>query len=386
MIDNNIISSIFLIFTGAAVLSTAALYTRQSLIVAYILLGGLLGPWGLQWVNDSYIIQQTGDIGIIFLLFLLGLHLDPKNLIQMIRKTTWVTLITTAIFACSSYLISRYFGFSHDESLIIGTAMIFSSTIISLKLLPTNVLHHQHTGEVMISILLLQDLLAIIALLWLNGITMDGFGLTDAGSVILSLPGLLLFAFLFERYVLMYLFKRFDRIREYLFLLAIAWCLSVSEIAHFLKLSHEVGAFIAGVSIATSPISLYIAESLEPVKDFFLVMFFFAVGASFNWQYAHDVFLPALTLAAFLLLIKPGSFKVLLKQVGESSKTSWEIGLRLGQVSEFSLLISAIASHSSLISNQAAAFIQATTILTFIASSYLVVLNYPTPVSIADNS
>ena len=386
MIDNTIISSIFLIFTGAAVLSTLALFTKQSLIVAYMLLGVLLGPWGLKWVNDSYVIQQTGDIGIIFLLFLLGLHLDPKNLIHLLKKTTWVTLASTAVFACSAYAISRYFGFSPDESTIIGVAMIFSSTIIALKLLPTDVLHHQHTGEIMISILLLQDLLAIIALLWLHGITIDGFGFTDVGGIILSLPALLLFAFMFERYVLMYLFKRFDRIREYLFLLAIAWCLSVSELAQMLKLSHEVGAFIAGVSIATSPISLYIAESLEPVKDFFLVMFFFAVGASFNLHYAPMVILPALTLATTMLVLKPLSFRLLLNQVGESVKTGWEIGLRLGQVSEFSLLISAIAASSSLISDEGSALIQATTIFTFIASSYLVVLKYPTPVSMSDKS
>ena len=386
MIDNTIISSIFLIFTGAAVLSTLALFTKQSLIVAYMLLGVLLGPWGLKWVNDSYVIQQTGDIGIIFLLFLLGLHLDPKNLIHLLKKTTWVTLASTAVFACSAYAISRYFGFSPDESTIIGVAMIFSSTIIALKLLPTDVLHHQHTGEIMISILLLQDLLAIIALLWLHGITIDGFGFTDVGGIILSLPALLLFAFMFERYVLMYLFKRFDRIREYLFLLAIAWCLSVSELAQLLKLSHEVGAFIAGVSIATSPISLYIAESLEPVKDFFLVMFFFAVGASFNLHYAPMVILPALTLATTMLVLKPLSFRLLLNQVGESVKTGWEIGLRLGQVSEFSLLISAIAASSSLISDEGSALIQATTIFTFIASSYLVVLKYPTPVSMSDKS
>jgi Kef-type K+ transport system membrane component KefB len=223
----------------------------------------------------------------------------------MLKKATWVALISCFAFALIGYAFGIYLGFSSDEATIIGAAMMFSSTIIGLKLLPTNVLHHQHTGEVMISILLLQDLLAIIVLLWLHSASMDGFGLTDIGSVILSLPTLLLFAFLFERYVLMYLFNRFDRIREYLFLIAIAWCLSVSEIAQMIKLSHEVGAFVAGISIAISPISLYIAESLEPVRDFFLVMFFFSVGASFNLHYLPSVALPAIILAGIMLIIKP---------------------------------------------------------------------------------
>jgi Kef-type K+ transport system membrane component KefB len=86
MVDNSIVFSIFLIFTGAAVLSTFALMTKQSLIVAYIVLGVLLGPWGFKLVNDSYVIQQTGDIGIIFLLFLLGLHLDPKTFYICLKK------------------------------------------------------------------------------------------------------------------------------------------------------------------------------------------------------------------------------------------------------------------------------------------------------------
>ena len=382
MVDNSIVFSIFVIFTGAALLSTFALLTKQSLIVAYILLGVILGPWGLKLVNDSYIIQQTGDIGIIFLLFLLGLHLDPKNLLQMLKKATWVAIASSSAFALAGYAISLYFGFSPNESMIIGAAMMFSSTIIGLKLLPTNVLHNQHTGEVMISILLLQDLLAIMVLLWLHSATIDGFGIVDVGSVVLSLPALLLFTFVFERYVLMYLFKRFDRIREYLFLIAIAWCLSVSEVAQMLKLSHEVGAFIAGVSIAVSPISLYIAESLEPVRDFFLVMFFFSVGASFNLHYLPTVITPAAILAIIMLVGKPCMFRALLGQVGENKKTGWEIGLRLGQVSEFSLLITYIAMSSSLLSDEASYLIQATTILTFIASSYLVVKKYPTPVAI----
>ena len=269
MSSNAIVYSMFLIFSGAAVLSTLMLYTRQSLMVAYMLLGVILGPWGLEWVNDSYLIKQTGDIGIIFLLFLLGLHLDPQNLWQMLKKATWVAVPSSLLFALVGYFIGRWFGFTAQECMVIGAAMMFSSTIIGLKLLPTTVLHHQHVGELMISVLLLQDLIAIVVLLWLHGATIEGFGTTDIGVIVLSLPALLVFSFVFERYVLLKLLTRFDRVREYLFLLSIAWCLSMSELAQLVGLSHEVGAFIAGVSIATSSISLYIAESLKPVRDFF---------------------------------------------------------------------------------------------------------------------
>tara|TARA_B100000683_G_C12437680_1_gene534612 strand:+ start:140 stop:1282 length:1143 start_codon:yes stop_codon:yes gene_type:complete len=374
----------FLIFSGAAFLSTLMLYTRQSLMVAYMLLGVLLGPWGLKWVNDAYLIKQIGDIGIIFLLFLLGLHLDPKNLFQMLKKATWVAIPSSICFAVIGFIIADYFGFSRQEAIVIGLAMMFSSTIIGLKLLPTTVLHHQHIGELMISVLLLQDLIAIMVLLWMHGATIDGFGVAEIGVVILSLPALLIFSFLFERYILLPLFTRYDRVKEYLFLLSIAWCLSMSELAQLVGLSSEVGAFIAGISIATSRISLYIAECLKPVRDFFLVMFFFSVGASFNLNYVSQIALPAVVMAVVLLGAKPAVFRALLEKVGETVRTGWEVGVRLGQVSEFSLLVAYIASSASLISDKASYLIQATAIISFLFSSYWVVLKYPTPIAASE--
>jgi Kef-type K+ transport system membrane component KefB len=379
MIDNTLIFSIFLIYTGAALLSTVALYFRQSLLVAYMVVGVILGPWSLKWVNDSYIVQQIGDVGIIFLLFLLGLHLHPQNLIQMLKKTTLVALISSIIFIGVGYAVAMLAGFSHTEALVIGAAMMFSSTIIGLKLLPSSILNHQHVGELMVSILLMQDLIAIVVLLLLHGATMDSFGLSDFGIIAVSLPALLFFSYYFEKYVLMYLFQRFEKVREYMFLLSIAWCLSMAQLGVVFGLTYEVGAFIAGVSIATSSISIYIAECLKPIRDFCLVLFFFSVGANFNLHFLPQVALPALSLAALLLVLKPVVFKYLLVYVGEQDDTSWEVGFRLGQISEFSLLVAYIAASASLISESASYLIQASTIVTFLASSYLVVYKYQTP-------
>ena len=140
----------------------------------------------------------------------------------------------------------------------------------------------------------------------------------------------------------MWLFKKFSRIKEYMFLVSIAWCLSMVELAELLKLSDEIGAFIAGVSLAASPISVYIAESLKPVRDFFLVLFFFSVGALFKLSFFVSVFEPALLLAVGLFVLKPLVYRYLLVRVGETKKVSWEVGGRLGQISEFSLILSLI--------------------------------------------
>lgn len=376
--------TMFVIFAGASLFSTLALYTRQSLLVAYMLLGVLLGPWGLKVLSNPEMVERTGDIGIIFLLFLLGLNLQPQNLLHMFRKTFWITLISSVIFAAVGFSVSYFAGFTMVECLIIGAAMMFSSTIIGLKLLPTTVLHHQRTGEIMISVLLMQDLIAIVLLLAIHGASIGTLNVQKLGLIILTLPGLLIFAFLFQHYVVMKLFRRFDRIREYIFLLAIAWCLSMSVLADMLGFSYEIGAFIAGVTIAEGPIALYIAESLKPLRDFFLVLFFFSVGAGFDLQYLGTVAVPALILAAILLIIKPLVFWGLLKKLDESKNLAAEIGWRLGQISEFSLLVGYVAASVSLISARASYLIQATTILTFIASSYIVVLRYPTPVALSD--
>ena len=264
--------------------------------------------------------------------------------------------------------------------------MMFSSTIIGIKLLPTTVLHHRHIGELMIGLLLLQDLLAIIVLMLLLGpasTTTEEMG-RNLGLSLLALPLLAFAAVVMVRYALLPLITRFDRFHEYIFLLALGWCLGMAETARAVGLSEEIGAFIAGVSIATSPISQYIAVNLKPLRDFFLILFFFAVGARFNLAVLGEVLAPTLVLALLVLALKPVVYRFLLKGVSEKRVLAWSLGFRLGQASEFSLLIAYVAAGSALLSEQASSLIQATTIITLVVSSYIVVLNYPTPIAISD--
>jgi Kef-type K+ transport system membrane component KefB len=380
-----IVFSIFLIFTGAAVFAGAALYLRQSMLVAYIALGCLVGPWGLALVTDATTIQGIGHVGIIFLLYLLGLNLHPQKLLQMLREATRVTLLSSLAFAMVGYLIALAFGYSTVECFLIGAAMMFSSTIIGLKLLPTTALHHRHVGEIIISVLLLQDIIAILILLLLEGLSREVLDLTDTVLLIVSLPALAGFAFLFERYVLVRVIQRFDTIQEFVFLVAIGWCLGIAQLGHAMGLSYEMGAFIAGVALATSPIATFIAESLKPLRDFFLVMFFFALGAGFDLSVLATVAIPAITLALAMLTLKPLVFKKLLDWEGEQPRLGREIGVRLGQVSEFSLLIALLAVSGGVIGAQASFLIQATTLLTFICSSYLIMFRYPTPIAVSES-
>ena len=382
--DNSIEYSIFLIFTGAAIFATLALFARQAIIVGYILLGILLGPWGLSLVTDAELIKEISNIGIIFLLYLLGLDLLPQQLLKMLGEALQITLLSSAFFCFVGGMTGYLFGFSVIESILIGAVMMFSSTIIGLKLLPTTTLHHRHTGQIIISVLLIQDLLAIIILLLLQGYEKGVSLFSDIMLQLFSLPLLIIIAYGLERFVLIKLIQKYDQIHEYIFLLAIAWCLGIAEIAAATGLSHEIGAFIAGVTLASSPIAMFITERLKPLRDFFLIIFFFSLGAGFNLAALQDILWPAVSLACIVVIIKPVIFTFLLGYAGEQKSISREVGVRLGQVSEFSLLIAFLAFESGLIGVNASNLIQLTTLLTFIISSYMIVLYYPTPIAVSD--
>ncbi len=378
-----IIESFFVIFTGAAALAAFALYTRQPLIVAYILVGCAFGPHGMTLVADDRLLAEIGEIGIIFLLFLVGLDLPPSKLKDMIGESVLTALASSTLFFGIGYLMMWAFGFSQIEAVIVGIGCMFSSTILGIKLLPTTVLHHRHTGEIVISLLLIQDLIAVVALLVLAGFQSEGGGaLSTTLTVVVALPVVVAAAFAGVKFVVVPLLTRFDVFQEFTFLLAIGWCLGIASLGHALQLSWEIGAFVAGVSLANSPIAQYIVDNLRPLRDFFLVLFFFSVGAAIDPLLMLDVWLPAILLALVLVGVKPPVFQALLRWQKEPNAVSKEVGVRLGQASEFSLLLVFVAG-AGLMSVEAAHVIKGATVLTLLLSTYLVIFRYPSPIAVS---
>ena len=382
--NGELLQLFFFIFSGGAIIASLALFGRQPLLVAYILLGAILGPFGLGLVSDVALISEIGSIGIIFLLFLLGLDMQPQALWRVLREVTHVTLISSAVFAGVGYIIANLFGYTTVESVIIGTGMMFSSTIIGIKLLPTTALHHKHSGELMVGMLLMQDFLAIFVLLLIISGDFSSQNFIPLGKTLLSLPALAAACFITVKFILLPLITRFDRIGEYVFLLATGWCLGIAEAAHYLGLSREIGAFLAGIAMATSPIAQFIALNLKPLRDFFLILFFFSLGAGFNLSLLAAIIVPAIILAGLMLTIKPVIYHRLLKSHSETESLAWDIGFRLGQNSEFSLMIAYLAFSTGLIGTHSSHLIQAVAIITFLVSSYIVVFNFPSPIAIND--
>ncbi len=379
--EQSLFFSFFVIFSGAAVLATFSLYTHQPIIIAYVALGLIAGPSGFQLVSDPQLLNEISHIGIVFLLFLLGLDMQPSSLIHVLKKASLVALISSAFFFALGYFAGIAFHFTTQESLIMGAAMMFSSTIIGIKLLPTTVLHHKHMGELMIGLLLLQDILAIIVLLVIGSAADPSGEQTHFALTALALPCLILASYITVKWVILPLLEKFDLFHEYIFLMAIGWCLGMAELAEFIGLSKEIGAFIAGITLATHPVAQFMTDKLKPIRDFFLVLFFFTLGANFKIHVLADIWLYALILSAIVIIIKPVTFKVLLSQQLEHSSLAWDVGFRLGQISEFSLLIVYLALSSNLIGEQAAHVIQATAVLTFVVSTYIVIFNYPNPIA-----
>ena len=379
MLDH-IIFQFVLIFAGAALFATLFLYLKQPIILSYIVLGIVVGSKGLGLINDAEQIEQLSRIGIILLLFLIGLNFQPAKLVGLIGRLGLITLATCFIFMLLSMAAVLALGYAFIDSLVIGAALMFSSTIVSLKLIPTTQLHHDHVGEVMISVLLLQDVIAIVLILLVTEGGMDNIAMSMI-LLLIKLVGLSFLSFVIVRLVITKLFIKFDVIKEHTFILALGWGLFIAGAAEMLGLSFEMGAFIAGVSLATVPNALIIAEEFKPLRDFFLILFFFSIGAKFDLLVSQQLIVPGLILTALLMLAKPVIFKLGFKVIGENPKISAELGVRLGQASEFSLLIAFSALASGLIEERSSSLIQLVVVLTFVVSTYWVVNSYPTPIS-----
>jgi len=379
-----IFETFFLIFCGAAVLASAALYTRQPLLVAYIALGVLLGPFGFKVIDNVSAVSEMAHIGIIFLLFLIGLDMQMSALLAVLKKATSIAVVSCLGFGFIGYLVGLAFHFTVIESGVIAMACMFSSTIIGIKLLPTTILHHKHTGEMMVGLLLIQDFIAIFCLLILISGSSDAIAYKPLLMALIALPIIAGTAYLFVEYILLKLITKFDHFHEYIFLVAIAWCLGLAELAEQCYLSAEIGAFIAGITLATSPISQYIALSLKPLRDFFLILFFFALGAQLNIHLIPGVLMAVIVLTVAMLVGKPLIFYGLLRRQSERRALAWDLGFRLGQISEFSLLIAFVASSKAIIGERASVLIQSAAILSFIVSSYIVIFYFPNPVAVKE--
>jgi Kef-type K+ transport system membrane component KefB len=376
---DHVFFSISLIIVMSALFACFGVVSRQPIVVAYIAAGIVLGPWGLSYVKNIDMINEISHIGVVMLLFLAGIVLHPQRLLALFKSVTLILLVSSLVSTLVLCLIFFLWGFSYFESIIAGTALLFSSTILVIKLLPTTTLHQKRMGSLCIAILVAQDMLAIVLLLFFNGERPDTF--TD--GLLIPLRGIAFIAgvLLLEQSLIRFVMRKIEYYHEVLLLLALGWCFGVSVIAEKIGFSHEIGAFIAGLSLARGPLSYFLSEGLKFFRDFFLVLFFFTLGAQIDFSLLRTIWAPALSGAVCILVMKPLLYRWLFIRTGETKKFGTEIGVRLGQASEFSLIVAVVATRQAMIRAEVSQMIQVTTIVTMIVSSYITVAFFPSPLS-----
>jgi glutathione-regulated potassium-efflux system ancillary protein KefC len=371
---------IAIIIVVCAVSATLGIFSRQPIVVAYIAAGILLGPWGFSVVENIELINEISHIGVIMLLFLAGVVLHPQRLLALFRKTMLITVTAGLICTAAITVLLLAWHFPPLKSLLAGVALLFSSTILVVKLLPTTTLHQQRMGSLCIAVLVAQDLLAITILLFMNADRPDSL----IGHLLMPLSGIagIALVMLGEQFVIRPIMKKTEYYHEVLLLLALGWCFGIAMLSDVAGFSHEIGAFIAGLSLARSPIAFFISEGLKFFRDFFLVLFFFTLGARIDLSIIRYVWAPALMCAVLLLGLKPLLYRWLFMRTGENGQFSTEIGIRLGQSSEFSLIVAVVAVQHTLIGVKVSQLVQVTTIFTMIISSYITVAFFPSPLGV----
>jgi Kef-type K+ transport system membrane component KefB len=345
MTFNDPFLEVAVVLTVAAVLGAIALWLRQPLIISFIVAGTLLGPAGFDWVHAHDQVDLFAKLGIGLLLFVVGLKLDPR----LIRAVGYVALIAGAgqmiLTALLGYGAAVMLGLAPLAAAYVAAALMFSSTVIIVKLLSDKREIETLQGRITLGVLIMQDVVVILLLIAAASAASQTSGEYFGQQLIQVLAkgvGFLgLIAFL-TRFALPSLLRALSRHPELLTLFAIAWAIGLASLGVGLGFSKEVGAFVAGVSLAATPYKAVLAARLVSLRDFLLLFFFVDLGVQIDIAHLRESMVPALVLSAIVLFGKPLMVAALVDRCGYSRRTSILTGLNLGQISEFSLILAAL--------------------------------------------
>lgn len=346
---------------------------RQPLIIGYIISGILAGPFFLNLVRESETIALFSEMGIAFLLFIVGLHLSPK-VIKEVGKVSLVTGLGQIIFtSVLGYSLGILLGFPPLTAIYIAIALTFSSTIIIMKLLSDKDALEKLYGKISIGFLLVQDLVAIIILIIISSLAS---GSADSGNVLaLTLAkGVLLIGVLFplSKYVLPKMSNFISKSQEFLFLFAVAWGFGLSLLFVYAGFSIEVGALIAGIMLSMTPYSYEISSKLKPLRDFFLISFFIILGSQMVFTDFSSLALPAFVFTLLIIIGNPLIVMILMGLFGYTKKSGFMCGLTVAQIGEFSLIFMALGVKLGYISKEIMSFITLISLLTIFGCTYLI--------------
>jgi Kef-type K+ transport system membrane component KefB len=379
MINALFFQSLGIIVVSAAVLVMVGRLIKMPAIVVYLLAGILIGPM-LGWVAMNPALTLISEAGIALLLFLVGLELSFAK-IRDVGKVAILAGIGQVVFtAAGGYVLCWLLGFPLMDALFLATALTFSSTVVVVKLLDEKGELNSLYGRIAVGIFLVQDLVVIFILTFLAGLS--GAGELDAGKITIGLAKafsgmtmLLLLSLLASRYLLPRPFRWAARSPEMLLIWALSWCFLLVLAAHAFGLSLEVGAFLAGLSLAQLPYNDDLRRRVHPLMNLFIAVFFVSLGVRMDTSGTTSNLIPTLILSVFVLIGNPLIFMIIITRMGYSRKTSFLTSVTVAQISEFSFIFAGMGMSRGLIGAEIMAMTAVIGLITIAISSYMIIYN-----------
>ena len=366
-----VLISLSLIIVIASITTIVARIIKQPPIIAYLISGILAGPLFFNIIGgDSLnVIQIFAHIGVALLLFIVGLSLDLRLLKEVGKVSIFAGSSQIIITIIVGFLIAIGLGLSNITALYLGLVLAFSSTIVVVKLLSDKKEIDSLHGRIALGILMVQDFVAAIALMAIPLINQTG----NFISVFYKLGiifGLIILIFFFTHFILNRFLIYLARSQEILFLFAIAWALTLATLFDYFGFSLEIGALIAGMSLASSKYNLELGGKMKPLRDFFIILFFVFFGSQLNGMVNYSIIRDAIIFSIFILIGKPIIIMTTLKMFGYKKRTNFLTGSSLAQISEFSLIIVLLGFTLGHLTQEVMSLVIIIAILTIAISSY----------------
>jgi Kef-type K+ transport system membrane component KefB len=369
----SLLVEIGIILIAATLLAYGARLLRQPLIIGYILAGILLGPVGVGLVTDVHTITLLAEIGIAFLLFIVGLELDVRK-IKNLGVTALLIALGQIVFTFGiSYAVAIAFGFSFLPAMYLSMALTLSSTVLVIKVLSDKDELETLHGRLALGILLVQDVVAVLALSIFA--SFSEFSLTLIGAALLKGLIFLVVVALLAKYILPFIFRDMAKSQELLFLSAISWMFLLIVVSHYLELSIAVGSFLAGITLATLPYNIEIVGKSISLRDFFITLFFVTLGMQVTIPAITSSVTPIIFFTFFVVVGNIVIVMVVTSLLGFKSRVAFATATSVSQISEFSLILVTVGFTAGHITQNMLSLVAMLAVTTFTISSYLITYN-----------
>lgn len=373
---DNVFIQLAIILGLSSILGYISVRLKLPLLIAYLVGGLLLAVSSFFDVHSSEVLHFLPDIGIAFVLFLVGMELDFRELKQVGKPVLVAGTLQIIITTITGSTIAKLLGFGNIESWYLGVGLSFSSTILVIKMLLDKKDITALYGKLAIGILLLEDLFAVLILLVLTASSsILGLGYQQAFPLItlfIKALGLFFLALFLHRFLLPNVFKAVARQAELLFLTALAWCFVYVALAKILGFSEVIGAFLAGLALASSPYHYQIQGKVKPLRDFFVTLFFVYLGTQVNFTNFGKVLPITAVFTFYTLILKPTIFLLIFGAFGFRKHTMFKTAISISHISEFSLILILVGLKNHMVTQEALTAVALSGVLSMIVASIMI--------------